>query len=335
MRATITAVAHHVPDEVFDNNWFAERIDTNDEWIRTRTGIQERHFATTGGLTDILVPAANKVLTDRGISAEDVECIIVATVTPDRVFPSSAAILQRKIGAKNAWGFDLAGACSGFLYALVTAAKMVESGAVKNVLLCGGDKMSSILDFQDRATAVLFGDGGGCVLVEPSDDDELGIIDHVLKMDGEGEQFLHQPAGGSLQPPTIETVSERKHYVKQEGQQVFKAAVKGMADVSYEIMKRNDLTADDISWLIPHQANLRIIDATANRMGLSSEKVMVNIQKYGNTTAGTIPICLSELAEQGKIDRGDNLVLSSFGAGYTWGAILLRWSIPAKTKSGE
>jgi 3-oxoacyl-[acyl-carrier-protein] synthase III len=205
---------------------------------------------------------------------------------------------------------------------------MVESGGVRNVLVCGGDKMSAIMDFQDRSTAVLFGDGGGCVLVEPSDDDDYGVIDHVLRMDGSGEPHLMQPAGGSVMPPSIETVTERKHYIKQEGQTVFKSAVKGMADVSYEIMERNKLTADDIAWLIPHQANLRIIDATANRMGLSADKVMVNIDRFGNTTAGTIPICMSELYEQGRVQRGDYLVLASFGAGYTWGAILLRWSLP-------
>lgn len=327
MKATITSIAHWVPPDVYDNHWFEERLETSDEWIRTRTGITERHFLGDGGVTDILAPAALKALERRGMAAEDVECIIVATVTPDRVFPASAAILQRKIGATNAWGFDLAAACSGFLYSLVTAAKLVESGAVKNVLLCSGDKMSAILDFQDRSTSVLFGDGGGCVLLEPSDSNEFGVLDHILRMDGSGEEFLHQKAGGSLKPPTIESVTNREHYVYQEGQTVFKSAVKGMADVSYEIMNRNNLTADDVAWLVPHQANLRIIDATANRMGLSKEKVMVNIDRYGNTTAGTIPICLSELYEQHKITKGDYIVLSSFGAGYTWGSILLRWSM--------
>ena len=327
MKATITSIAHWVPPEVYDNHWFEERLETSDEWIKTRTGITERHFLGEGGVTDILAPAALKALERRGMSAEEVECIILATVTPDRVFPASAAILQRKIGATNAWGFDLAAACSGFLYALVTAAKLVESGAVKNVLLCSGDKMSAILDFQDRSTSVLFGDGGGCVLIEPSESDEFGILDHILRMDGKGEEYLHQKAGGSLKPPSIESVTNREHFVYQEGQAVFKSAVKGMADVSYEIMERNQLTADDVAWLVPHQANLRIIDATANRMGLSKEKVMVNIDRYGKTTAGTIPICLSELYEQHKIKKGDYIVLSSFGAGYTWGSILLRWSM--------
>jgi len=327
MKAVITAVAHHVPPDVYDNVWFESKIDTTDEWIKTRTGITERHFAFEGGLTDILLPSAQKVLDQRGIGAEELDCIIVATITGDRVFPSSAAILQRKLGAINAWGFDLAGACSGFLYALVTGAKLVESGAVKKILVLGGDKMSSILNFEDRTTAVLFGDGGGAVLLEPTEDDSFGVIDHILRMDGNGELYLHQPAGGSLKPPTVESVQNREHYVYQEGQSVFKSAVKGMADVSFEIMQRNSLTADDIAWLIPHQANLRIIEATARRMDLPREKVMINIDRYGNTTAGTIPICLSELHEMKKVKKGDYLVLSSFGAGYTWGSVLVRWSI--------
>jgi len=327
MRATISAIAHYVPDDVFDNHWFEQRIETSDEWIRTRTGIVERRFLKEGGVSDMLAPAAQKCLQRRGLTAADVDCIIVASVTPDRIFPSTAAIVQRKIGAANAWGFDLAAACSGFLNALVTASKLVESGAVKNVLLCSGDKMSAILDFDDRATSVLFGDGAGAVFIEQSDDDSVGLMDFILRMDGNGEPHLHQKAGGSLRPPTAETVANREHFVYQEGQTVFKSAVVGMADVSYEILERNGLTGNDVAWLVPHQANLRIIDATAKRMGLPSEKVMVNIDRYGNTTAGTIPICLSELYEQGKVHRGDYLVLSSFGAGYTWGAILLKWSI--------
>jgi 3-oxoacyl-[acyl-carrier-protein] synthase-3 len=330
MKAVITAIAHHVPEGVYDNNWFAQKVDTTDEWIRTRTGISERHFAFEGGLTDIIVPAAEAVLKQRGITAEDIDCIIIATVTPDRIFPSSAAILQRKIGAKNAWGFDLAGACSGFLYALVTASKLIESGASKKLLLVGGDKMSTLLDFEDRTTCVLFGDGCGAVILESSESDEYGVMDHILRMDGNGEQHLYQKAGGSLHPPTIETVTNKEHHIHQEGQAVFKSAVKGMADVSYEIMERNKLTADDVAWLVPHQANLRIIDATAERMGLSKDKVMINIDRYGNTTAGTIPICLSELYQTNKVHKGDYLVLSSFGAGYTWGSVLLRWSLEQK-----
>ncbi|MCX6139821.1 MAG: ketoacyl-ACP synthase III [Candidatus Kapabacteria bacterium] len=327
MKAAITAVAHNVPEGVYDNVWFESKIDTTDEWIQTRTGIKERHFAFEGGLTDILLPAALKVLEQRGITALDIDVIIVATITGDRVFPSSAAILQRKLGADNAWGFDLAGACSGFLYALVTGAKLVESGAAKRVMVLGGDKMSSILNFEDRTTCVLFGDGGGAVILEASEDESYGIVDHILRMDGKGEAYLHQPSGGSLKPPTVESVMNREHYVYQEGQAVFKSAVKGMADVSFEIMERNSLKADDIAWLVPHQANLRIIDATASRMGLPHDKVMINIDRFGNTTAGTIPICISELHINKKVKKGDYIVLSSFGAGYTWGSILVRWSI--------
>ncbi len=329
MKAAITAVAHNTPETVYDNTWFAERLDTSDEWITTRTGIRERHFGFGIGLTDILLPAAKSVLEQRNLQPSDVDCIIVCTVTADRVFPAAASMLQAKLGAMNAWGFDLAAACSGFLYGVVTAAKLVESGAVRNVLLCGGDMMSSILNFDDRTTCVLFGDGGGAVLIEPSTDG-TGIIDHVLRMDGNGEKHLHMVAGGSLKPATVETVNNREHFVFQEGQAVFKSAVKGMADVSYEIMERNNLTGDDVAWLVPHQANLRIIDATAQRMGLTKEKVVVNIDRYGNTTAGTIPICLSELHQQGKVKAGDNVILASFGAGYTWGAVLLRWSISSK-----
>ena len=335
MKATITAIAHSVPSDVYDNQWFEDKIETTDEWIRTRTGIRERHFAPEGhGVTDIILPAAQEALRRRGLTAADVDCIILCTVTPDRVFPSSAAILQRKLGAVNAWGFDLAAACSGFVYGIYTAAKLIESGAVRNVLLCGGDKMSAIIDFTDRATCVLFGDGAGVVLLEPGNDDSVGVMDAILRMDGQGEQFLHQKAGGSMRPPTIETVTNREHFVYQEGQSVFKSAVKGMADVSYEIMERNALTAEDVSWLIPHQANLRIIDATAERMGLSKDKVMVNIDRYGNTTSGTIPICMSELYESGRLEYGDNLVLASFGAGYTWGAVLVRWGLPRLQSEG-
>lgn len=331
MKATITSIARYLPPNVYDNHWFEDKIDTNDEWIRTRTGIRERRFLGEGGTSDLIVPAAKEVLQRRGISAEEIDVIIVCTVTPDNFFPSTAATVQRKIGATNAWGFDLSGACSGFLYGLWTGAKMVEGG-VKKVLVCGGDKMSSILNFEDRATCVLFGDGAGVVLLEPNPDDTHGIMDSILKMDGNGGQYLYMPAGGSVKPPSKETVENKEHYVFQDGQTVFKSAVVGMANVSAEIMEKNNLRADDVSWLVPHQANLRIIDATANRMGLSKEKVVVNIDRYGNTTAGTIPICLSELYDEGKLDTGDNLILSSFGAGYTWGSVFLKWGMK-KTNS--
>lgn len=335
MKATVTAIAHYVPPDVYDNHWFENIIDTTDEWITTRTGIKERHFLKEGGTSDLVVPAAQKVLERRGITAADIDCIIVCTVTPDNFFPSTAATVQRKLGAKNAWGFDLSGACSGFVYGLWTGAKLVESGGAKRVLVCGGDKMSSILNFEDRATCVLFGDGAGVVLLELSDDDSIGVQDAILNMDGNGGQYLYMPAGGSAKPPSAETVQNKEHYVFQDGQTVFKSAVVGMAEVSAQIMEKNHLTADDISWLVPHQANLRIIDATANRMGLSKEKVVVNIHKYGNTTAGTIPICISELYDQGKLAKGDNLILSSFGAGYTWGALWLRWGLERQNTAAE
>lgn len=324
MKATITSIAHYVPPTVYDNKWFEDKIDTNDEWIRTRTGITERRFLDEGGTSDLIAPAAMKVLEKRGISAEEIDVIIICTVTPDNFFPSTAATVQRKIGASRAWGFDLSGACSGFVYGLWTGAKLIEGGA-KKVLVCGGDKMSSILNFEDRATCVLFGDGAGVVLLEPGDSDNEGVMDAILCMDGNGGQHLYMPAGGSVRPPSHETIDNKEHFVHQEGQTVFKSAVVGMAEVSAQIMEKNNLIADDISWLVPHQANLRIIDATAQRMGLPKEKVMVNINKYGNTTAGTIPICLSELHEQGKLNRGDNIIISSFGAGYTWGALWLKW----------
>jgi 3-oxoacyl-[acyl-carrier-protein] synthase-3 len=331
MNAQITGIAHYVPPTIYDNQWFIDRLDTTDEWIRSRTGITERHIAGPDmATTDMALPAAQEVLRQRGMKPEDIECIIFCTVTPDRMFPPSAAILQRKLGASRAWGFDLEAACSSFLYGLVTAAKLVESGAVKNVLLVGADKMSSIVDYTDRSTCVLFGDAASIVLLEPTDDPTMGIIDHVLRMDGNGEPYLHMKSGGSMSPPTAETVARKEHYLYQEGQTVFKSAVKGMADVSYDIMQRNNLTADDVSWLVPHQANLRIIDATAERMGLTKEKVMINIDKYGNTTSATIPMCMSELYRDQKIKPGDLLVLAAFGAGYTFGSVLLRWSLPHK-----
>jgi 3-oxoacyl-[acyl-carrier-protein] synthase-3 len=328
MPAVITSVAHFVPPDIYDNTYFEGKIDTTDEWIRSRTGIIERRFMLNGGgTTDILVPAVEQCLRERGISAAEVDCVILATITPDNVFPSAAATLQRKTGMVNAWGYDLSAACSGFLYALMSAAGLVETGIAKRVMVCGADKMSSILNFEDRTTCILFGDGGGVTLVEKSDDPEIGIKDSILKMDGRGGDYLYMKAGGSLKPATHETVDSKEHYVVQDGQSVFKSAVVGMADVAAQIMERNNLKGEDIAWLVPHQANLRIIDATARRMGIDQNKVIVNIDKYGNTTAGTIPICLSELHHQGKLQYGDNVVLASFGAGFTWGSIYLRWGI--------
>ncbi|MEJ5287179.1 MAG: 3-oxoacyl-[acyl-carrier-protein] synthase, KASIII [Candidatus Kapaibacterium sp.] len=327
MPATITSIAHYFPPDVYTNEYFEQYLDTSDEWITERTGIKERRFLKEGATSDLIVPAAKLCLERRGMKPEDVDCIIVATVTPDHMFPATACVVQNKLGIPNAWGFDLSAACSGFLFALVTAAKIVESGGARNVLLCGADKMSAIVDFEDRAQAVLFGDGAGVALIEKSDDPNLGILDHILYIDGEGGKYLYQAAGGSAKPASIETVKNREHYIHQEGQAVFKAAVKGMADVSVEIMEKNNLTKDDIAYLVPHQANLRIITATAQRMGISMDKVMVNIDKYANTTAATIPSCLSQWWEAGKLKKGDNLILASFGAGFTWGAVYMKWSM--------
>ena len=326
MPASITAIADYYPPDIYDNHYFESFLDTNDEWITSRTGIKERRFLKEGATSDLIIPAAKEVMEKRGLGPDDIDCVIVATVTPDYMFPSTAAIVQTKLGLTNAWGFDISAACSGYLFALETAAKIVEGGA-KNVLLCGADKMSSIINFKDRSHAVLFGDGAGVTLIENIDDDELGIKDSILRIDGEGGKHLMQVAGGSHKPASHESVDNFEHFIHQEGQPVFKAAVKGMADVSREIMDKNNLQPEEVAWLVPHQANLRIIDATANRMEIGKEKVMINIDKYGNTTAATIPSCLSQWHKAGKLKKGDNLILSSFGAGFTWGAIWLKWSL--------
>jgi 3-oxoacyl-[acyl-carrier-protein] synthase-3 len=325
-RAAITAVAHYVPDEVLPNSFFESYLDTSDEWIKTRTGISTRRILRNGASSDLAVPAVKRLLEKRGISPNEIDLIIFCTVTPDMFFPATACVLQEKIGAKNCWGFDLSGACSGFLFGLETGRRFVESGAAKKVLVVGADKMSSITDYSDRNTCPLFGDAGAAVLLEPIEDAEYGILDSLLHIDGSGGEHLYMKAGGSLNPASHETVDKKWHYVYQDGKTVFKSAVVGMADISAEIVEKNKLTADDIAYLVPHQANLRIIDATRARMGLAPEKVMINIDKYGNTTAATIPMCLSEWHEAGKIKKGDYLVLASFGAGYTWGSILLKWA---------
>ncbi|MFC2130323.1 beta-ketoacyl-ACP synthase III [Bacteroidota bacterium] len=327
MRATITSIAHYVPPDVYPNSYFEEYLDTNHEWIYSRTGIAERRFLKSGGISDMIVPAALECIEKRGFKPEDIDCVLVATVTPDHLFPSTSAIVQRKLGLSNAWGFDISAACSSFLFLLTTASKLVESGSSKRCLICGADKMSSIMDFQDRTTAVLFGDGAGCAIIELSNDPDLGFMNFIHHIDGEGEPYLHMKAGGSVKPASEETVKNREHYIFQDGASVFKAAVKGMADVSLEIMKKNNMTPDDIAWLVPHQANMRIITATADRMKLDPAKVMININKYGNTTSATIPICLSEWLQAGKLHKGDNLILSSFGAGYTWGATYFKWNM--------
>jgi 3-oxoacyl-[acyl-carrier-protein] synthase-3 len=327
MPAYISSVGHFVPPEVFDNKYFEDKIETTDEWIRERTGIIERRFATSGATSDLIVPAVQQCLEKRGISALEVDLILVATITADNNFPSCAATVQRKIGAINAWGYDISAACSGFMYALATATSMVNAGIVKKALVIGADKMSSILDFTDRNTCILFGDGAGCVLIEHTDDESIGVKDTILHMDGEGGKYLYQIAGGSAKPASIETVERREHFVYQDGKSVYKHAVIGMAEVAVEIMRRNNISPDEIAYLVPHQANLRIIDATRQRMGISYDKVMINIHKYGNTTAGTIPICLSEWYYDNKLKKGDKLILASFGAGFTWGSIYVVWGI--------
>ena len=323
--AGITAVGGYVPEYRLTNAELEKMVDTNDEWIRTRTGISERRILKDEGKgsSDLAVPAVLELCKKRGISPEEIDCLICATVTPDMVFPATANIICDKIGATNSFSFDIMAACSGFLYAVTTATAFIESGRYKKVVVVGVDKMSSIIDYSDRTTCIIFGDGAGAILLEAVEEN-LGVRDSILKSDGSGSKFLHMKAGGSVKPSTVETVLAKEHYVYQEGQAVFKFAVKGMADVSYELMERNNLTADDIAWLVPHQANLRIIDATANRMGLPKEKVMINIQKYGNTTAGTLPLCLWEWEKQ--LKKGDNLILAAFGGGFTWGATWVKWA---------
>lgn len=323
--AAITAVGGYVPEYRLTNAMLEQMVDTNDEWIKTRTGVEERRILKGEGLatSDLAVPAVLDLCKKRGIAPEEIDCMICATVTPDMVFPATANIVCDKIGAVNAWGFDLSAACSGFLFALTTGAGLIESGRYKKVVVIGADKMSAIVDYSDRTTCIIFGDGAGAVLLEPNNEG-YGIQDSLLKSDGSGRNYLHMKAGGSLKPPSVETVLAKEHYIFQDGQPVFKAAVKGMADTAYELLERNKLTGDDIAWLVPHQANKRIIDATANRIGLSTDKVMLNIQRYGNTTAATIPLCLWDWEKQLKKD--DKIVLAAFGGGFTWGATLIKWA---------
>lgn len=321
--AAITGVAGYVPDYVLSNEELATMVDTSDEWITSRTGIKERRLMKDGAASDMAVHAVNRLLEKTNTDAKDVDLVVLATVTADYPFPSTANVLCDKVGMTNAWGFDLNAACSGFLYSLATGSQFIETGRYKKVVVVGVDKMSSIIDYEDRATCVIFGDGCGAVMLEP-DTEGFGIQDFLLHSDGSGRKYLIQPAGGSALPPSVETVENRQHFVKQEGKQVFKFAVTNMAEVSAEIMEKNNLTSDDVSWLVPHQANLRIIDATANRMGLSKDKVMINIEKYGNTTAGTLPLCLWDYEDQ--LKKGDNIILSAFGGGFTWGAVYLKWA---------
>ena len=325
LRAAITGVQGYVPDYILTNKELETMVDTTDEWIVSRTGVKERRIlkAEGKGSSDLGAEAIKGLLKKTNISAEEVDLIICATATPDMIFPATACIIADKVGATNAFAYDLMAACSGFLYALATASQFIETGSYKKVIVVGADKMSSIVDYTDRATCIIFGDGAGAVMLEPSKDG-LGIQDSILKSDGSGREFLHMKAGGSAKPSTHETVDAREHFIFQDGQPVFKAAVKSMADVSEEIMKKNNLSADDVAWLVPHQANKRIIDATARRMGVGDDKVMLNIQKYGNTTNGTIPLCLWEWENQ--LNKGDNIILAAFGGGFTWGSIYLKWA---------
>ena len=325
MNAKITATAHYLPKRVLTNAELEEMVDTSDEWIRSRTGISERRIvAENEASSDMATEVAKALLKKRGISGNDVDVIIIATVTPDHFTPSTAALVQMNIEAKNAWGFDLNAACTGYLYALETGNKLVSSGAYNNVMVIGVDAMSSILDFTDRDTCVLFGDGAGGSILEPTNN-EAGILDSILHMDGSGGKSLIVPGGGSRLPPTIETVKRRKHYIRQDGKTIFKFAVRGMADVAERILINNRMSGDDIDLFIPHQANKRIIDATSDRCGVNKDKVLINIDRVGNTTAGTIPIGMSEAVNDGRIKDGDFILLAAFGAGFTWGSILIKW----------
>ena len=328
MKAAITATANYLPPDILTNHELELMLETNDEWIRSRTGISERRILKdpTKATSYMAGEVARKLLEKRQIAADEIEVIIVATMTPDMLFPSTACLTQSIIGATNAWAFDVNAACSGFLYALNIGARLIESGAHKKVMVIGADKMSSVTDFTDRSTAILFGDGAGGVILEPAKEEGFGILDVRMYADGtNGKNHLLMTGGGSLNPASYETIDKRMHYIHQDGRQVFKAAVMAMAEVAQEIMSRNNLRAEDVDYLVPHQANQRIIDATAERMGVDGNKVVSNVARYGNTTAGTIPICLAELDEQQKLHSGSNLVLVSFGAGYTWGGIYIKW----------
>ena len=329
INAAITGIQGYVPDYVLDNKELEKLVDTNDEWIVSRTGIKERRIlkGENKGSSDLGTAAVNGLLKKTNTLPEEIDLLICATATPDMLFPSTACLIANKVGTGNICAFDIMAECSGFLYALSTASKFIESGTYKKVIVVGCDKMSSIVDYTDRTTCVLFGDGAGAILLEPNFEG-LGVQDTILRSDGGGVEFLRQKAGGSLHPASHKTVDAREHFVYQDGQPVFKAAVKSMADVSEEIMKRNNLTADDVAWLVPHQANKRIIDATSRRMGVGDEKVMLNIEKYGNTTTATIPLCLWDWESQ--LKKGDNLVLAAFGGGFTWGSIYLKWAYDSK-----
>jgi 3-oxoacyl-[acyl-carrier-protein] synthase III len=325
--AEITAVGMYVPDKILDNKYFESIVDTSDEWIITRTGIKERRILEKGATSDLAAEALKDLMKTSKLKPEEIDVLIICTITPDMSFPATACLVQEKIGAKNCWAFDLNAACSGFLFGLQTGASLIESGRYKKVVVVGADKMSSITDYTDRKTCILFGDAASAVLLEPSKDSNFGLIDTILHVDGIGKEYLHMKAGGSALPPSHETVEKKLHYIYQDGKAVYKVAVIGMADVAYEMMQKHNLKSEDIKYLVPHQANFRIIDATARRMGIEKEKVMINIDKYGNTTAATIPLCLTEYYRCGKIKRGDKLILAAFGAGWTWGSAYIVWSM--------
>jgi len=324
LKANITATGKYLPEKVVTNFDMEKLVDTDDAWIQARTGIKERRMVDKGQTTvDMSTQAALNLINNNNISPEEIDVIIVATVTPDMILPCSAALIQKNINAVNAWGYDLSAACSGFLFALETGATLIESGRYKKVMVIGADTMSSILNYKDRNTCILFGDGAGAVLLEPSE--EYGIIDSKLKIDGTGGKYLKVAGGGSLNPASYNTIDENLHYVQQDGKTVFKYAVRGMSDISFDIAERNNLKGEDINLFIPHQANKRIIDATAKRLGLKDSQVLINIDKYANTTSATIPICLAEASENNMISKGENLIISTFGAGFSWGAMYLKW----------
>jgi len=329
LRATITGVGAYVPEYILTNEELSKMVDTSDEWIMTRIGIKERHIIKEKGEGSSFVgaKAVQQLLEKTNTSPDEIDLLICATVTPDHQFPATANIISDKVGIKNAFSFDINAGCSGFLYALTTASKYVETGSYKKVIVVGAEKMSSIVDYQDRATCPIFGDGSGAVLLEPTTED-IGIVDLKLQSDGAGRVHLHQKAGGSVAPSSHETIDARQHFIYQEGQPVFKWAVSKMADVSVEMMERNNIKPDDLTWLVPHQANMRIIEATAKRMGIKKEQVMINIERYGNTTAATLPLCLWEWEDQ--LKKGDNLILATFGAGFTWGSMYIKWGYDGK-----
>jgi 3-oxoacyl-[acyl-carrier-protein] synthase III len=327
IRAKISALAAYVPPRLLTNADLERMVDTSDEWILSRVGIRERHIAEPGvASSDLALEAAKRVLQQRGLTPTDIELIVLGTVTPDMFFPSTACLVQNKLGAKGAWGFDLSAACSGFVYSLQVGAQFIASGAHRRVLVIGADVMSSIIDYTDRATCVIFGDGAGAALLEPAESDSEGFIDFIHEVDGSGGQFLYMPGGGSLNPSSKDTIAKKMHYVHQDGQQVFKFAVRKQAELCLKLLERNGLKGSDIDVFIPHQANLRIINATAERLGLRDGAVVVNIDRYGNTTAGTIPIAMNTAMEQGKLKKGRLVLLASVGAGFTVGATLMRWA---------